>query len=58
MPVRNEHKGATAVAKITAQVPAAKVSARRLDLSSLKSSSVVCASPPDLGGPSDSGCSL
>ena len=43
MPVRNERKGATAVATITAQVPNAKVSVRRLDLSSLESVSELAA---------------
>ena len=43
MPVRNERKGAAAVATITAQVPAAKVSTRRLDLSSLQSVSELAA---------------
>jgi NAD(P)-dependent dehydrogenase (short-subunit alcohol dehydrogenase family) len=37
MPVRNERKGADAVAAITRAVPAATVSTRRLDLSSLES---------------------
>ena len=37
MPVRNERKGAEAVAAITRAVPAAIVSTRRLDLSSLQS---------------------
>lgn len=37
MPVRNERKGAAAVASIADAVPGAKVSTRRLDLSSLQS---------------------
>jgi len=37
MPVRNERKGADAVAEITRAVPTATVSTRRLDLSSLES---------------------
>ncbi|WAJ44416.1 SDR family oxidoreductase [Mycobacterium sp. Aquia_216] len=37
MPVRNEQKGATAVAGIQRDVPGAKVSTRRLDLASLRS---------------------
>lgn len=37
LPVRNEDKGARAVARVLAEVPAARVSTRRLDLSSLDS---------------------
>lgn len=37
MPVRNEHKGAAAIAEIRRMAPTAKLSTRRLDLSSLQS---------------------
>ncbi|WP_319452860.1 MULTISPECIES: SDR family oxidoreductase [unclassified Mycobacterium] len=43
MPVRNERKGADAVAAITRAVPTATVSTRRLDLSSLESVSDLAA---------------